>query len=99
MYFYSRNNFINDLFSIGYCYIVYFLLVLALKTLPKICIPFHSACNNNIIYLARNKAITHLFTFMPALELDTQNSEFMKMRLLLLVGVYVLLVIKKIKYI
>ena len=29
MYFYSRNNFINDLFSVVYCYIVYFLSVLA----------------------------------------------------------------------
>ena len=32
MYFYSRNNFINDCFSIVYCYIVYFLLVLARKS-------------------------------------------------------------------
>ena len=32
MYFYSRINFINDFFSIVYCYIVYFLLVLARKS-------------------------------------------------------------------
>ena len=32
MYFYSRTNFINDFFSIVYCYIVYFLLVLARKS-------------------------------------------------------------------
>ena len=29
MYFYSRNNLINDFFSIVFCYIIYFLLVLA----------------------------------------------------------------------
>ena len=32
MYFYSRINFINDFFSIVYCYIVYFLLVLDRKS-------------------------------------------------------------------
>ena len=32
MYFYSRINFINDFFSIVYCYIVYFLLVFARKS-------------------------------------------------------------------
>ena len=32
MYFYSRNNFINDFLNIAYSYIVYFLFVLARKS-------------------------------------------------------------------
>ena len=41
MYFYSRINFINDFFSILYCYIVYFLLVLDRKSkFTFICIYF-----------------------------------------------------------